>query len=153
VQIELPPLRRRKEDLPLLAKRFLCDLHGPDAMSQVARFDETMDLLKRHDWPGNVRELRNLIEVAFYASSRPVDLSAFLGLGRFLPGLAEETGGPAVTADRPFKDAKNDLIEDFERNYLEDLLRRNAGNISQSAREAGIERAYLQRLIRKYDLK
>ena len=153
VQIELPPLRRRKEDLPLLAKRFLCDLHGEKAMDQVARFDETMDLLKRHDWPGNVRELRNLVEVAFYASSRPVDLSAFLGLGRFLPSLAEEADADAVSADRPFKDAKNDLIEDFERRYLEDLLRRNEGNISRSARDAGIERAYLQRLIRKYDLK
>jgi transcriptional regulator with GAF, ATPase, and Fis domain len=153
VQIELPPLRRRKEDLPLLAKRFLCDLHGPDAMSQVARFDETMDLLKRHDWPGNVRELRNLVEVAFYASSRPVDLGAFLGLGRFLPSLAEDADEATVSADRPFKDAKNDLIEDFERKYLEDLLRRNESNISKSAREAGIERAYLQRLIRKYDLK
>jgi DNA-binding NtrC family response regulator len=153
VQIELPPLRRRKEDLPLLARHFLCDLHGADAMSQVARFDETMDVLKRHDWPGNVRELRNLIEVAFYAPGRPVDLSAFLGLGRFLPHLAEEAESTDVTADRPFKDAKNDLIADFERKYLEDLLQRNDGNISQSAREAGIERAYLQRLIRKYELK
>ncbi|NLF23359.1 MAG: sigma-54-dependent Fis family transcriptional regulator, partial [Lentisphaerae bacterium] len=151
VQIELPTLRRRRDDLPLLAKRFLTDLHGADAMSQVARFDETMDVLKRHDWPGNVRELRNLIEVAFYAASRPVDLSAFLGLGRFLP--AREAEAPSVSADRPFKDAKSDLIEDFERKYLEDLLARNQNNISRSAREAGIERAYLQRLIRKYDMK
>jgi len=151
VHLELPPLRRRREDVPLLAKRFLTDLHGADAMSQVARFDETMDVLKRHDWPGNVRELRNLIEVAFYAASRPVDLSAFLGLGRFLP--AREAEAPSVSADRPFKDAKSDLIEDFERKYLEDLLARNQNNISRSAREAGIERAYLQRLIRKYDMK
>jgi transcriptional regulator with GAF, ATPase, and Fis domain len=153
VQIELPPLRRRREDLPLLAKRFLTDLHGPDAMAQVARFDETMDVLKRHDWPGNVRELRNLIEVAFYAASRPVDLSAFLGLGRFLPPREAQAEAPGVSADRPFKDAKSDLIEDFERKYLEDLLARNQNNISKSAREAGIERAYLQRLIRKYDMK
>ena len=153
VQIELPPLRRRRDDLPLLAKRFLTDLHGADAMSQVARFDETMDVLKRHDWPGNVRELRNLIEVAFYAASRPVDLSAFLGLGRFLPAREAQSEAPSVSADRPFKDAKSDLIEDFERKYLEDLLARNQNNISRSAREAGIERAYLQRLIRKYDMK
>ena len=153
VQIELPPLRRRRDDLPLLAKRFLTDLHGSDAMSQVARFDETMDVLKRHDWPGNVRELRNLIEVAFYAASRPVDLSAFLGLGRFLPAREAQSEAPSVSADRPFKDAKSDLIEDFERKYLEDLLARNQNNISRSAREAGIERAYLQRLIRKYDMK
>lgn len=153
VQIELPPLRRRKEDIPLLSKKFLIDLHGKNAMSQVLHFDETMEVLKRHDWPGNVRELRNLIEVAFYASSRPVDLSAFLGLGRFIPQPAESDEQPAFTADRPFKDAKNDLIEDFERGYLQDLLNRNSSNISKSAREAGIERAYLQRLIRKYDLK
>lgn len=153
VQIELPPLRRRKEDIPLLAKRFLTDLHGNDAMNQVLHFDETMEVLKRHDWPGNVRELRNLIEVAFYASSRPVDLSAFLGLGRFMPQIKDRDEEPSFTADRPFKDAKNDLIEDFERGYLQDLLNRNGSNISQSAREAGIERAYLQRLIRKYDLK
>ena len=153
VQIELPPLRRRKEDLPLLAKRFLTDLHGPDAMSQVAKFDETMDMLKRHDWPGNVRELRNLIEVAFYASSRPVDLSAFLGLGRFLPQLDDEPDEVTIETDRPFKDAKSDLIADFERKYLDNLLKRNQSNISKSAREAGIERAYLQKLIRKYGLK
>ena len=83
-----------------------------------------------------------------------MDLSAFLGLGRFLPLAAKQDAAePAFTADRPFKDAKNDLIEDFERGYLQDLLNRNGSNISKSAREAGIERAYLQRLIRKYDLK
>ena len=157
VQIELPPLRRRKEDIPMLAKLFLKQLHGPDAMRQVARFDETMELLKRHDWPGNVRELRNLIEVAFYAAPRPVDLSAFLGLGHFMPATFKDEEEPAerhpFLADKPFKDAKNALIEDFERDYIKDLLSRNDGNISKSAREAGIERAYLQRLIRKYELK
>ena len=155
VQIELPPLRRRKDDLPLLCKRFLTDLHGPDALGQVARFDETMDVLKRHDWPGNVRELRNLIEVAFYASSRPVDLGAFLGLGRFVPALDEAPEEPdmSVTADRPFKEAKNELIEGFERQYLTDLLKRNESNISKSARAAEIERAYLQRLVRKHGLR
>ncbi|MDD5705892.1 MAG: sigma 54-interacting transcriptional regulator, partial [Kiritimatiellae bacterium] len=152
VQLELPPLRRRKEDLPLLVKRFLTDLHGADAVGQLADFDATMDVLKRHEWPGNVRELRNLIEVAFYAAHRPVDLTAFLGLGRFRPERSAEPE-MSFTADRPFKDAKNDLIEDFERGYLQDLLTRNKSNVSKAAREAGIERAYLQRLIRKYGLK
>ncbi len=152
VQIEIPPLRRRKEDLPLLVKRFLTDLHGPDAIQQVADFNSAMDVLKRHEWPGNVRELRNLIEVAFYAAHRPVDLTSFLSLGRFRTEIPAEPQ-VTVTADRPFKDAKNDLIEEFERGYIEDLLVRNKGNVSQSSREAGIERAYLQRLIKKYGLK
>jgi DNA-binding NtrC family response regulator len=55
--------------------------------------------------------------------------------------------------EKPFKDAKNDLIEEFEKAYLNDLLARNKQNISRSAREAGIERAYLQRLIRKYGMR
>ena len=55
-------------------------------------------------------------------------------------------------ADKPFKDAKNELIDDFERKYVKDLLERNDNNISQSARAAGIERTYLQRLMKKYDI-
>jgi transcriptional regulator with GAF, ATPase, and Fis domain len=152
VQIELPPLRRRREDVPLLLRKFLSDLHGPQAVEAVADFDRTMEVLKRHDWPGNVRELRNLIEAAFYSERRPVDLSAFLSLDRLRDG---RRGEPEVvfSADKPFKDAKNELIEEFEKSYLHDLLGRNRGNVSRSAREAGIERAYLQRLIRKYALK
>jgi transcriptional regulator with GAF, ATPase, and Fis domain len=152
VNLDLPPLRHRREDIPLLVKRFLLDLHGPDAIRQIADFDGTMEVLKRHEWPGNVRELRNLVEVAFYGPHRPVDLSAFLSLGRLRGGrgVAPEL---AVAADRPFKDAKNELIEEFEKSYLKDLLGRNRHNISKSAREAGIERAYLQRLVRKHGLK
>lgn len=151
VRIEIPPLRRRTDDIPLIAKRFITDLKGPLAMKQVLHFDETMDILKRHDWPGNVRELRNLIEVAFLAAKPPVDLSTFLGLGRFMPAAMKEDS-EQFHADRPFKDAKNELIDDFERKYVKDLLERNDNNISQSARAAGIERAYLQRLMKKYDI-
>jgi DNA-binding NtrC family response regulator len=61
----------------------------------------------------------------------------------------ESDSRQAITADRPFKEAKQELIRNFEREYLRDLLDRNDGNISKAAREAGIERAYLQRLIRK----
>ena len=153
VQLELPPLRRRRDDVPLLIKKFLADLHGPTAMESIADFDRTMEVLKRHDWPGHVRELRNLIEVAFYSERRPLDLSAFLSLGRLHAGRKAEPAEATYTAEKPFKDAKNELIEGFEKGYLLDLLARNRDNISQSAREAGIERAYLQRLIKKYGLK
>jgi len=153
VHLELPPLRRRREDIPPLVKRFLTDLHGEDAVAQLADFDRTMDVLKRHEWPGNVRELRNLIELAFYSERRPVDLSAFLSLGNLRAGRKSNEPEMSFSADKPFKDAKNDLIEEFERAYLNDLLARNKQNISRSAREAGIERAYLQRLVRKYGMR
>ena len=153
VQMEIPPLRRRKEDIPLLARKFLTELHGPNALEEVVNFDETANVLKRHDWPGNVRELRNLIEVAFYSERRPVDLSAFLSLGHLRTNRKQTEPEVTISADKPFKDAKSELIESFERSYLLDLLARNNNNISHSAREAGIERAYLQRLVRKHDLK
>jgi len=153
VHIELPPLRRRREDVPLLVRKFLTDLHGEDAISQLADVDRTMDVLKRHEWPGNVRELRNLIELAFYSERRPVDLSAFLSLGSLRAGRKPAEPDVNFVTDKPFKDAKNDLIEEFEKTYLNDLLARNKQNISRSAREAGIERAYLQRLIRKYGMR
>jgi len=153
VHLELPPLRRRREDIPPLVKRFLTDLHGEDAVAQLADFDRTMEVLKRHEWPGNVRELRNLIELAFYSERRPVDLSAFLSLGNLRAGRKNNEPDVNFATDKPFKDAKNDLIEEFERAYLNDLLARNKQNISRSAREAGIERAYLQRLVRKYGMR
>ncbi|MFA7172829.1 MAG: sigma 54-interacting transcriptional regulator [Kiritimatiellia bacterium] len=155
VHLELPALRHRRDDVPLLIKHFLTDLHGEGAVEQVADFDRAMDILKRHEWPGNVRELRNLIELAFYSERRPVDLSAFLSLGHLRAGLSASVSEPEVNfdTDKPFKDAKSELIEDFERSYLKDLLERNKDNISRSAREAGIERAYLQRLVRKYGLR
>jgi len=153
VHLELPPLRRRREDVPLLVKRFLEQMHGDDATLQIADFDRTMDVLKRHEWPGNVRELRNLIELAFYSEKRPVDLSAFLSIGSLRAGKKNSEPDVAFVTDRPFKDAKNELIEEFEKVYLNDLLSRNRQNISRSAREAGIERAYLQRLIRKYGMR
>ena len=158
VHLELPPLRRRREDIPLLAKQFLISLQGENALDQIGDVDKTMDVLKRHEWPGNVRELRNLIELAFYSERRPVDLSAFLGIGSLrnsqkAPAPQESAEARSFAADKPFKDAKNDLIEEFEKAYLADLLGRNKQNVSRAAREAGIERAYLQRLIRKYGMR
>lgn len=153
VPIELPPLRRRREDIPLLLRSFLVELHGPDALNEIEDFDGTVELLRRHEWPGNVRELRNLAEIAFYGERRPVRLDAFLGLaGIGRPALAAGPSPLSVTADRPFKDAKGELIGEFEVAYIRDLLKRNGGNVSRSAREAGIERAYLQRLLRKYGI-
>lgn len=157
VNIELPPLRKRKEDIPLLARKFVADLHGVDALDEIAEFDAAMEALRRHEWPGNVRELRNLIDRAFYSPSRPIDLTAALdsgGIGRSAQLLSVSVPLDAASAvgNRPFKEEKAELVDEFERKYIMKLLKRNDGNISKSAREADIERAYLQRLIKKYGI-
>lgn len=151
VHIELPPLRQRKEDIPLLTEKFLKDLSGDDAMDQVSDFSRTIEILKGHDWPGNVRELRNIVEIASYGGGEPLDLGSLLCLGRF--NSQPDKSSAEHSADRPFKDAKSDLIAEFEISYIKDLLQRCGGNVSRAAREAGIERAYLQRLIKKYGLR
>ena len=157
VNFEIPPLRRRKEDIPLLARKFVSDLHGSDALDEIADFDAAMEVLRRHDWPGNVRELRNLIDRAFYSPSRPIDLTACLHAGRLVKARAPDSAIEAMKVDdaignRPFKEEKAELVDEFERKYILKLLKRNDGNVSKSSREAGIERAYLQRLIKKYGI-
>jgi len=151
IHIELPALRKRKDDIAMLTKAFLTEFLGKGADEKVANLDVATRTLCNHDWPGNVRELRNLVEIASYSDQHPIDLAAFLYLGR--TRKPQGSDGVRYRADRPFKVVKQELIQEFEMQYIEDLLRRHEGNVSQASRQAGIERAYLQRLIRKYGLR
>ncbi len=154
IVIEMPPLRRRRDDIPLLLKSIAERLHVNDAILAWCEQPSTLAFLRRYDWPGNIRELRTLIERLHSMGRIPADLGAFLqGEVKHDIEEGETEGSIQISADRPFKDLKNELIEEFERKYLSDLLARNAQNVSQSARSAGIERAYLQRLIRKYGMR
>jgi DNA-binding NtrC family response regulator len=146
VHVELPPLRRRKDDIPLLSEHFLRKFGGPSARGQVADFDEAIEAFYRHTWPGNVRELRNLVEIACAGERRPISLNTFL----YLEDQADESGGFAHLMHLPFKDAKQELVGRFEREYIREILRKHNGNISRASRAADIERAYLQRLIKKH---
>src|SRR5262249_32541751 len=103
---------------------------------------------------GNVRELRNVVERALSLGA-----SALADLGEPQPRAgsepAIETPRPSASADvleLPFKEAKAALVESFERDYLVALLARHKGNISRAAAEAGIDRNYIHRLVKKYNL-
>lgn len=154
IVIEMPALRRRRDDIPLLVTSIAERLEVSQTILDWCQQPSTLAFLMRYNWPGNIRELRTLIEKLQSLGRIPADIGAFLQ-SETKPSQEETPAtseGAAITSDRPFKDLKNEIIEEFERKYLSDLLARNAQNISQSARIAGIERAYLQRLIRKYGM-
>ena len=154
IVVELPALRRRRDDIPLLLRSIADRLKVDDALRAWCEQPSTIAFLRRYNWPGNIRELRSMVERIVALGRIPADLGAFLqGPGKMEEEAAAEEQAFQISADRPFKDMKNALIAEFERKYLSDLLARNAQNISQSARSAGIERAYLQRLIRKYGMR
>ncbi|TQF14367.1 FHA domain-containing protein [Myxococcus llanfairpwllgwyngyllgogerychwyrndrobwllllantysiliogogogochensis] len=137
LRVSLPPLRERPEDIPVLIDHMLQTTGRPPS----ALSDQTRALLAQYPWPGNVRELRNVVEQV-------------MNLGEeALPDLESSSeGSTKVELDLPFKEAKERLIEGFERDYLKNLLERCEGNISRASREADIDRVYLKKLLRKHEL-
>ena len=163
VKIVVPPLRDRPDDIPLLAETFLTALGADPQRQESILTPENLRLLAAHDWPGNVRELRNTIERVFHLGrSQAIDISRYItedGPEASRPGLESEdpsissvsVTGPGNRA-LPFKDAKQSLVEAFEKSYIEELLTRNKGNISGASREAGIDRKHFKELMKKYQL-
>jgi DNA-binding NtrC family response regulator len=150
VDLDLPPLRERAEDLPALAQRFLEQVAERLGREKKQLSDQALARLFRHPWPGNVRELRNVIEQAAVLSSGESIEEADLNLS------AEMDGGAAQLphhADVPFSDAKKRAVEDFERSFLLRALRENDGNISRTAEAIGMVRQSLQQKIRELELR
>ncbi|HET7504311.1 MAG TPA: sigma 54-interacting transcriptional regulator [Kofleriaceae bacterium] len=160
VAAQVPPLRDRKADIPALATWFAERMgRGAFALSP-----SLLELLERHDWPGNVRELRNVVERALSLGAAALADLGSAGLPAVdaepaepepseAPARRPGTGAPAGDVlDLPFKEAKAALVESFERDYLTALLARHRGNISRAASEAGIDRNYIHRLVKKYNI-
>ena len=140
VTIPIPPLRERREDIPLLAEHFLGKLS-----TQMSRRFESFDpkalaVLAAHDWPGNVRELENAVERAMVVGQPPIIRPEDLPLG----------GGGAPVFMPP--EGQTSLAA-VERSHIKRILDKNDGNIARSARELEIDRATLYNKIKKYDLR
>jgi DNA-binding NtrC family response regulator len=144
VEVHLPPLRQRASDVPELVRRLLASLRAPETAIGGANLDR----LTAYPWPGNVRELRNVIAraVALSTPGTTFDRMPILLRGG---ASASEPERPHAVADRPFHEAKDELVGRFEREYLEDLLRRATGNMTEAAKRAGLERKYLYRLLER----
>jgi DNA-binding NtrC family response regulator len=140
VNIEVPPLRERREDIPLLADYFLKKICAQTNRPQVPRISaETMDLLIAYSWPGNVRELENAIERAIV-----------IGRGAEL-GPSEFSFQLSASAQRGAADGRT--LADIEREYIERVYRECEGNHSRAARILDIDRTTLYNKLRRYGLK
>ncbi|HEY4242862.1 MAG TPA: sigma 54-interacting transcriptional regulator [Kofleriaceae bacterium] len=143
-KLAVPPLRERREDIPLLVEHFLRQLAGTHAGGDPRLPDDFIGRAQKHAWPGNVRELRNAVERACLLPNHPT-------LGFESPPKKEGDFG-AVDIEVPFKVAKQKLVDEFDRRYLEALLEAHDNNISAAARAAGIERMSIYKMIRRLGL-
>jgi transcriptional regulator with GAF, ATPase, and Fis domain len=148
VPITAPPLRERREDIPLLIEHLLRKLAPGD--TQIS--DATRAALMAHDWPGNVRELRNVIERALALGADPGMLVAPLGADTSSAKGVQLRDALEFEPGLSFRDTKEKWNELFERRYLAWLIKRADGNISKAARDADMDRKYLHKLLRKYGI-
>jgi two-component system response regulator AtoC/two-component system nitrogen regulation response regulator NtrX len=148
VEIELPSLRQRREDIPLLVQHFLklfSQKHNKEVKG-VSR--EAMRILLSYDWPGNVRQLANTLESAIVltreATITQEDLPEDLKGGQPLVS-------PVITLDStlPFKEAKRRVVESFEREYILRSLKAHNGNVTRTAEALGMHRQGLQQKLRE----
>ncbi|MBE3097413.1 MAG: sigma-54-dependent Fis family transcriptional regulator [Planctomycetes bacterium] len=139
VPVVLPPLRQRREDIPLLAEHFLRK-HADCRRERVHGFtQEAMDALQKHDWPGNVRELENAIERALVlAQGDRITLADLLYYGVL---TKPDAAGAGPTS-----------LADIEKEHIAKVLRRHGGNRSAAARALEIDRKTLWRKMREYGL-
>jgi len=146
VDVALPPLRERREDLPALAQRLLAQLGDRQARAPKALTPAALTALARHAWPGNVRELRNALErAAVLSEGEAIDA-----------GDLQLDAGASAPPDDPslsFGEAKRRATEDFERAYLLRALRAHGGNVSRTADAIGMVRQSLQQKMRELGLR
>jgi DNA-binding NtrC family response regulator len=150
IQIHIPPLRERRSDIPLLIEHFLTGLERKYDREIKGLNSEAQKILMNYHWPGNVRELQNVIERTYYLASTPSitksDLPSYLNKDQPLEMQFD-------WEKLSFKDAKERVLENFERDYLRIQLKKSEWNISKTAEACGIDRRTIHRLINKYQLK
>jgi DNA-binding NtrC family response regulator len=158
LQVELPPLRTRLDDLPLLVRSLLERIAAERGIDVHLEPDPSLlAALERHHWPGNVRELRAYLEQLLILRMPPELGGSTAEEPVAVPGgRADEPAGDeplGIGLDAlPLRTAKAELLERFERRYLARLLEATAGNVAEAARRAGVDRGTLFRTIRRYGL-
>jgi DNA-binding NtrC family response regulator len=142
IPLTLPALRQRGEDIPLLANHFLLK-YSQEFKNRVTGFSpDAIRKLINYDWPGNVRELEHVIMRAVVLSAQPNICAANISINGIDTSPVLES----------FQEAKNRMVEQFEKTYIKGLLLSSQGNISQAAQAAQKNRRAFWELIRKHHI-
>ncbi|XXX78237.1 sigma-54 dependent transcriptional regulator [Sorangium sp. So ce134] len=151
--IELPPLRDRAEDIPLLAQRFLAE-RAPQARSSVTGFSAAaMGALQTYRWPGNVRELKSAVERALVAETAgEIRLESLPPEVQGARPLRLTSSSDIDLAQLSYREAVDASREEMNRRYLEAVMRRFRGDVQRAAAHAGVERESFYRLLRRCGL-
>jgi DNA-binding NtrC family response regulator len=143
VTINVPPLRERKEDIPLLANHFFKKYVVVNSKKITGISGEVMDMLTDYHWPGNVRELENVIEHAVVVCKSNEIIPGDL------PNTVKESVREKAASHGPYAPK---TLDDLEKQHIMEILDRNKGNISKSAKDLGIDRVTLYNKIKKYEI-
>ncbi len=153
ITIQIPPLRQRTEDLPLLSEYIIDRIRNSSGVD-LSISDEALQLLSHYSWPGNVRELENVLERGFVqASIRASSVIETCDLNSFLALTGEAPHGiPIAAASAPLPGGADSSIKGSERQAIERALTTSGGNVSKAARSLGIARNTLYRKLKEYQI-
>ncbi len=150
IPLHVPPLRDRREDIPLLVARFIHDFSLKEGEVEKTMSNEALEKLMRHDWPGNVRELKNIVErLVIMTPGRIIDVADIPPLQKTENGHRPETADIPIPSD---SDSLREARQDFEKQFIMKKLKEFEGNISRTAEAIGLERSNLHRKIKSYGL-
>ena len=148
IPIEVPPLRKRKDDIPLLVNHFVKETVNINGLQEKTVTEELMDIFVNYEWPGNVRQLKNVVErMVVLSEDNTLDIKdapsiLLSGKDSIELDLSNEVYSPSL------KEAR----DEFEKNFILKALQSTNWNIAQTARVLDMERTYLYRKIKSYDL-
>jgi DNA-binding NtrC family response regulator len=149
--IKLPPLRERREDIPLIANHLL-EKHSAELNKPLKKVSpELMEIFQNKPWEGNVRELENAViqGILFSRSDEITPEDVGMKQGAPMAAVSEKD----LVQDLPYKKAKEETLRRFNHAYIGDLLSRSKGNVTQAAKLCGLERQALQQVMRRYGIK